>query len=202
MQQSTPPRTASKQCAPRQGRRVSALADAYGRTIKHALRGADEEQFAECFPNIQPELLEILWQGYRQVLHGSRVHIESDFDAICEETALTDKLHQLEELCEAQGVSDDPHARQAAGSLSGEDRPTRAVRAALHAARRAEAEQLESILARAAARREALEAQLAARVAELELRANALRPLAALDTNVSRACLAWESHKLQAAAEA
>lgn len=68
MQQSTPPRTASKQCAPRQGRRVSALADAYGRTIKHALRGADEEQFAECFPNIQPELLEILWQGYRQVI--------------------------------------------------------------------------------------------------------------------------------------
>lgn len=44
--------------------------------------------------------------GTPQVLHAARVHIESEFDTICEETLLTDKLHQLEEMCETQGISD------------------------------------------------------------------------------------------------
>lgn len=39
-------------------------------------------------------------------MHAARVHIESEFDTICEETLLTDKLHQLEEMCEAQGIPD------------------------------------------------------------------------------------------------
>ena len=59
--------TERKQPTTREGRRMSALASAYSSAIKYAMRGVDEEEFASQFPDASPELLEILWQGYRQV---------------------------------------------------------------------------------------------------------------------------------------
>lgn len=38
---------------------------------------------------------------HAQALHGARVHTEGEFDAVCEETQLSDKLHAIEELCES-----------------------------------------------------------------------------------------------------
>lgn len=126
-----------------------------------------------------------------QALHGSRVHIESDFDTLCEEAALPDKLHQLEELCQVQGVA------RGAGDLTADAsaQPTLAVRAALLAARKAEVEQLEAILSVVAKAREEESRKLEERLAQVQEACRRLGPLAALDTNVSRACLMWENHK-------
>lgn len=59
-----------KRVAVREGRRMSALAAAYSSAIKYAMMGVEEEAFAAHFPDTNPDLLEILWQGYRQVRSG------------------------------------------------------------------------------------------------------------------------------------
>lgn len=41
-----------------------------------------------------------------QALHKARVLAETDFQLICEENALRDKLYALETLCEEQGIVD------------------------------------------------------------------------------------------------
>lgn len=50
-----------------------------------------------------------------QALHRVRVLAETDFQSICEENALRDKLYALEQLCEQQGIADSDEAA-AAGS--------------------------------------------------------------------------------------
>lgn len=69
------------------------------------------------------------------------------------------------------------------------------MRAALLAARRTEATQLEAMLTAAAARRGELQAALDKRVQELESAARGMRTLAVHDTNVARAALSWEHQK-------
>lgn len=41
-----------------------------------------------------------------QALHHTRVSIETDFEELCEELGLRDKLATLETLCEEQGIAD------------------------------------------------------------------------------------------------
>lgn len=41
-----------------------------------------------------------------QALHRARVLTETDFQHICEENNLRDKLYALEELCEEQGIAE------------------------------------------------------------------------------------------------
>ena len=51
----------------RQGRRLRAMEDAFHRTVKYALRGASLEEFAGYFPTLSPQLVEVIYDAYRQV---------------------------------------------------------------------------------------------------------------------------------------
>lgn len=95
-----------------------------------------------------------------------------------------------------QGIPGQGHGSEDLSlSESASGRPTHAVRAALLAARKAEVEQLETILKAVAEVRQVQEQKLEQKIAKAEEACRKLRPLTALDTNVSRACIVWENHK-------
>ena len=48
-----------------------------------------------------------------QALHHTRVNIEADFGELCEEHELREKLHNLEVMCEEQGIADGDAAEAA-----------------------------------------------------------------------------------------
>lgn len=144
----------------RHGRRLRALHDAFHRTVKYALRPMDPERFAEHFPGIGGDLTKDLYAGYKQALHHTRVNIEADFDELCEEHELRDKLATLEALCEEQGIADGDAAEAARQPALG---PTRAIRLGLLRAKQAELESLQAVLAQCEARNAELAATLADR---------------------------------------
>ncbi|KDD76236.1 hypothetical protein H632_c304p0, partial [Helicosporidium sp. ATCC 50920] len=152
----------------RQGRRLRALSEGFNKSVKYALRGVGPDRFASTFPGMPSDVLDVLYDGYRQALHGARVHTEGEFDAVCEETQLSDKLHAIEELCESHLTAQSKNSAAA----------TRALRASLLTVKKAEAEELRRLLEAARARRAELEAELESARAEVASQAAALRPLA------------------------
>jgi hypothetical protein len=67
----------------RQGRRLRAMEGAFHRTVKYALRGASLEEFAGYFPTLSPQLVEVIYDAYRQVssledqFYESRIQVET-----------------------------------------------------------------------------------------------------------------------------
>lgn len=55
-----------------EGRRLRALGDAFHRTVKYALRGIDREAFGELFPGMRTNLVDVLYEGYRQASLSAR----------------------------------------------------------------------------------------------------------------------------------
>lgn len=100
--------------APVRGRRLRLLADSHHEALRYALRPANDAEFEAAFPGAPRALLECIFDGYRQALHGARVNAEAEFESICDEFRLADHLADLERRCEElgiQGAGDEPLAR-------------------------------------------------------------------------------------------
>ncbi|PSC74379.1 Embryo defective isoform 1 [Micractinium conductrix] len=187
----------------RHGRRLRALGDAFHRTVKYALRPLDWEQFAAQFPGLAEPLVADLYSGYKQLsfsvpalqaLHHTRVSIETDFEELCEELGLRDKLATLETLCEEQGIADGDAADATRQPALG---PTNAIRLGLLRAKQAEVESLRSVLAQCEERNAALQGQLASRRGEArELLAKA-QPIAAQLDAVHASSKAWANRVVE-----
>lgn len=54
----------------RPGRRLRALEDALHRTVKFALRGSQVDEFMAYFPAIPDEVVDVVYDAYRQVGKG------------------------------------------------------------------------------------------------------------------------------------
>ena len=84
------------------------LKDAFHVSIKYALRGLTPDEFILHFPNgsLKQEDLEALYDGYISTLHQARVFIDRDFDTLCQETSIEEKLLNLDVMCVEQGIVD------------------------------------------------------------------------------------------------
>ncbi|GAB4821157.1 hypothetical protein N2152v2_008203 [Parachlorella kessleri] len=157
-----------------QGRRLRALNDAFHRTTKYALRPVELEEFAAYFPGLAPEVIEVVYDAYQQALHRGRVLAETDFQQICEENALRDKLYALEQLCEEQGIGDG----DAPLGGSQQHQAHSMQLAALGEAQHQELEQLQEVLYQARQRQTQLQAELEGRQQQLRAVLQKARPIA------------------------
>eukprot|EP00887_Chlorella_sp_A99_P007933 scaffold12.g7933.t1 len=189
--------TPRAKAAKRQGRRVRALGDAFHRTVKWALRGVDEAQFAACFPSLPYYYVPVLFKAYREALHQARANSEAEFDACLEESRLADKLQDLEVMCEEQGVGDGGEAA-AGGGAGAAPAPDDVLRALRHRALLRENEELAAQLEAQRQRLAELDAQLATlRQAAGAQREALARPVEAL-ARVHEAGRLWSNRAAEA----
>jgi hypothetical protein len=133
-----------------------------------------------------------------QTLHQARLFIDRDFEELCEEAQLGDKLQALETLCAEQGLGE---GAAGAGAPAGPP-PSRAARAAALHARRDEAAHLAAVLAEVERGNAEAGAALEAARGEAQRLLAGAGALEARLEGARTACKAWTSRAGPAAAAA
>lgn len=89
-----------------QGQRMRKLKDAFHVSIKYSLRGLPPEEFSLHFRDgtLTNPQLEGLYEGYMCGLHQARVFIDREFDVLCQENNIDEKLQNLDIMCVEQGI--------------------------------------------------------------------------------------------------
>lgn len=118
------------------GQRSRKLDKAFHSTVKYALRGSPLDEFETYFPpdSLSRGALNAAYDAYSQVrfhvnnnsvhlridthlrytsqcLHQARVFIDREFEEICEEANIADKLQTIDVMCAEQGFDGTRDAR-------------------------------------------------------------------------------------------
>ena len=88
-----------------QGQRSKKLENAFHSTVKYALRALPMDEFSTYIPPgvLSKEVMEAAFEAYCQTLHQARVFIDREFEEICEESQIGDKLQTIDVMCAEQG---------------------------------------------------------------------------------------------------
>lgn len=125
------------------GQRMRKLEHAYQRSVKYALRGIPPDDVFAYFPEgpLPDPVIETVYDAYRQTILQARSSIEVDFQDICDDNSIIDKLHTLDIMCAQQGIVDGASDVTVQGAP-----PTKAARAATLRAKKEEIKLLSAIL--------------------------------------------------------
>lgn len=169
--------------AEKEGRRLRALRECFHRALKLALECPAWEEFAACFTDLPEHYTIALFDLYQQVLHLTRANSEAEFEDICEEAQVWTKLHDLEQLCQEQGLLD---------GVDTSIRPTNRIAPAAAAqtyrmqAKQQEKLELEGILEQMQEQQAGLEASLQQKQLEVMQAADQFQPVI---TNLEKVCV-------------
>lgn len=149
---------------------------AFRSTVKFALKGIGMDEWETYVPPglLSREVLEAAYDAYQQTLHQARVFIDREFEEICEESNIADKLTTIDVMCAEQGYTVDgaergERAEGAEGTGRGPRQSTshpRLARAATLKAKKEALEHLRKIYEDVGRRNEALEEALEKRKGE------------------------------------
>ncbi|KAA6426727.1 MAG: hypothetical protein FRX49_03052 [Trebouxia sp. A1-2] len=157
----------------KEGRRLRALRECFHRALKLALECPAWEEFAACFTDLPEHYTVALFDLYQQ----------AEFEDICEEAQIWTKLHDLEQLCQEQGLLD---------GCDNSTRPTNRIAPAAAAqtyrvqAKQQEKLELEGILEQMQEQRAELEASLQQKQLEVMQAADQFQPVT---TNLEKMAL-------------
>ncbi|GBF95598.1 hypothetical protein Rsub_08579 [Raphidocelis subcapitata] len=145
------------------------LQDAFKRMVAVGVDVVDEQAFRRLMAGVPPHLVAPMWQLYSRVVAGIVENALEEFESIAAEVGLRQQLADVEALLLSRrgaagggggggGGDAAPGACDAPG-----DGPEAAAAAARVAAKRAEKQQLQEMLARAQAQRDDLQSRVDAR---------------------------------------
>lgn len=172
----------------KEGRRLRALRKCFHRALRLALDCPTWEEFAACFKGLPEHYTVALFDLYQQVLHLTRANSEAEFEDICEEAHLWTKLHDLEQLCQEQGLldGDESSARPTNRAL-----PAAAAQTYRVQAKQQEKLELEAILEQMQEQQAELEASLQQKQLEILQAAEQFQPVIANLEKVHQASKLW-----------
>ncbi len=195
------PEKASSKSRPKrtrvQGQRSKKLTNAFHSTVKYALRALPLDEFITYIPPglLSKEVLEAAFEAYCQTLHQARVFIDKEFEEICAESLIGDKLQTIDVMCAEQGYDGNNGEGGGAGvnAISSAQAGPKLARAATLKAKKEALEHLRAIKRDVEERNMELEGSLEERKAEARvLQARGIGELGARLDGVGRSVLAWE----------
>ena len=186
-----------------QGQRSKKLTNAFHSTVKYALRALPLDEFTTYIPPgmLSKEVLEAAFEAYCQTLHQARVFIDKEFEEICAESLIGDKLQTIDVMCAEQGYdghhgNHGSHGEGGAGGVHGmgsAQAGPKLARAATLGAKKEALEHLRAIKRDVDERNGELEGSLEERKAEARaLQAKGVGELGARLDGVGKSVLAWE----------